>query len=75
MYKVDSKHSPSLSGPATAASLLFYSSVQERLLLPWTQTPPVSHSALCCAGVPLPTSLLTSTEAAAPGVPARTGGR
>ncbi len=69
------KHVPLLSGPVRAASLLFYSSVQELHLLPWTRTPPVSHSALCSAGAPLPTSLLTSAEAAGPGVPARTGGR
>lgn len=66
------KHSPLLSGPVRAVSLLVYSSAQELLLLPWTQTPPVSHSALCSSGVPLPTSQLTSAGAVGPGVPVRT---
>ena len=57
------------------ASLPFYSSAQELHLLPWTQTPPVSHSALCCAGEQLPTSLLTSVVAVGPEAPVRTGGR
>jgi len=65
-------HLPSLSGPVRAVSPLFYSSVQELHLLPWIQTPPASHSALCSAALPLPTSLLTLIEAVGPGVPAKT---
>lgn len=69
------QNSPLLLSPATVVSLLFYSSVQELHLLPWTQTPPVYRSALCSAGVPLPTSLLTSVVMVGPGVPVRTGER
>lgn len=70
-----SDHSPSLSGPTTAVSPLFYSSAQELHRLPWTQTPPASHSALCCAVAPLPTSLLTSVLVVGPGVLVMIGGR
>lgn len=74
IHKNFSNHLPLLSGPVRAASLLFYSSVQELHLLPWTQIPPVSHSALCSVGVPLPTLPLTSVVVVGPGVPVRTGG-
>lgn len=74
MQRNISHYIPLLLGPARAASPLFYSSVQELHLLPWTQSPPVSHSALCSAAVPLPTSLLTSVVTGVPEVPVRTGG-
>lgn len=64
-----------LSGRARAASLLVCSSIQGPRPLPWTQTPPASHSALCCAGGQLPTSQLTSAAAEGPEVPGRIGGR
>lgn len=67
-------HLPLLLVLVTAVSPLFYSSVQELHLLPWTQTPPVSHSALCSAAVPLPTSLPTSVVVGVPGVPVRREG-